>query len=167
MAGAIVFRAVLAGIAVFAAAATATLAGDMAGELPSELFPIADEDTSDTDVTLYDKEGKPAAYVAKEEDGLTIYLWEGDPCAFIEKEGVYAFSGKQVGWYQGGRLSDRDGNTVGSTKSSNSANDRPPMKGLKKIKPLRSTPESIGEKPSGSGKWSTTSLTDFLKEAAR
>jgi 4-fold beta flower protein len=67
------------------------------------------------EVALYNKKGKPVAYIA--EDGETVYLWDGNPVAYLYEDKVYGLNGKQLGWFTNGTVFDIYGLRAGFIKS--------------------------------------------------
>jgi hypothetical protein len=67
------------------------------------------------ETTLFDKQGKPVAYIAG--DGETIYLWDGRPVAYLFEDKVYGFNGKQLGWFSNGTIFDIYGLRAGFIRS--------------------------------------------------
>lgn len=97
---------------------------------------------SDDELSLFDRAGKAAAYVALD-DELTIYLWSGKPVAYLEKDNegsfhVYGFNGKHLGWFANGVIWDQDGNASCATKSVLRITQNEPFKAFKQFKPLKS-----------------------------
>lgn len=63
------------------------------------------------EITLYDRGGKPVAYIAPEKD-YTIYLWNGKPICYLHKCKLYTFDGHHIGWYSKGVIYDNEGYRV-------------------------------------------------------
>ena len=61
-------------------------------------------------MTLYDRNGTPAAYI--DSDGEHIYLFDGKPAAYLNEDAVYGFGGTQYGWFEKGWIRDLDGYCV-------------------------------------------------------
>ena len=65
--------------------------------------------------TLFDKSGRPIAYIASDYHSL-IYLWEGAAVAYVfQNEHVYGLSGRHLGWFVEDILYDDAGKRVGFT----------------------------------------------------
>jgi hypothetical protein len=64
------------------------------------------------EITLFDREGTPIAYIDTGED-LTIFLWNGSPVAYLENSSIYGFNGRHLGWFKEGIIRDHQGNGVG------------------------------------------------------
>lgn len=68
------------------------------------------------EVTLYNRNGKPVAYVA--DDGQnSIYLWSGHAVAYVYEDKIYGWSGRHLGWFIDGIIYDLRGLKVGFTHS--------------------------------------------------
>jgi hypothetical protein len=91
------------------------------------------------EVTLFDKKGKPVAYLA--DDGETVYLWNGSLVAYLYEDKLYGWNGKQLGWFVNGTVFDIYGLRAGFIKSKSPlvTEIEPPktvkqMKGIKKVR---------------------------------
>ncbi|MGB9592405.1 MAG: 4-fold beta flower protein [Candidatus Kryptoniota bacterium] len=120
----------------------------------------------DDEITLYNFDGRPVAYIAISED-YTIYLWNGKPVAYLyelsKKIHVYNFEGKHLGWFEDGIIIDHNGNAVGFINGAlNVPTQFEPFKSFKQFKPLKGLRELPPLKPLFSGKWSLTPLQIFL-----
>ena len=118
------------------------------------------------EITLFNYEGEPVAYIAIQED-FTIYLWDGEPVAYLHEESnnihIYAFDGEHLGWYESGIIIDHDGDAAGFVEGAlNVPTKFEPFKGIKKIKPIKGIKQIPPIKPTISGKWSLTPLQVFL-----
>ena len=60
-------------------------------------------------IEFFDREGRPAAFC---DDGRAIYHWDGRPAAIIDDDKVFAYSGRFVGWFSDGWISDANGHRV-------------------------------------------------------
>jgi hypothetical protein len=120
-----------------------------------------------SEISLFDKEGNPVAYIATNED-WTIYLWEGKPVAYIINDGqtlhVYGFNGKHLGWYANGIIRDHDGNVTGFKKGaiSNIYEKYENYKGYKEYKPYKTYREYAPYQPYFSSNFSSINLTGLL-----
>ncbi len=72
--------------------------------------------TKAQEISLFNSNGSPVAYVDTDDDDLTIYLWSGKPVAYISGDNIYGFNGKHLGWWVKGIIRDHDGDAVGCTK---------------------------------------------------
>jgi len=120
----------------------------------------------DDEITLYNYEGKPVAYIAINKD-YTIYLWNGKPVAYLYESlnqiHLYTFEGKHLGWLEDGIIIDHEGDVVGFIKGAlNVPIQFEPFKSFKQFKPLKGLKELPPIKPSFSGKWCLTPLQIFL-----
>ena len=119
---------------------------------------------ADADLSLFDGNGKPVAYVAEE---LTVYLWSGEPVAYLYQDSgkvhVYGFSGKHLGWFVRGIIRDHDGNAVGAIKEAlRSSTEYEPYKGYKQYKPYKGYREYAPYQPYLSQSWGDLPLRLFL-----
>jgi hypothetical protein len=122
---------------------------------------------ADKEVTLFDSKGAAIAYIAYDDDA-TIYLWKGEPVAYLKKKSgdthIYSFKGVHLGWFEKGIVWDHKGYVVGFEKGAVSKLTKlEPLKGLKKLKRLRSLERLPPMKPTFRSKFSTTSLSAFLR----
>jgi hypothetical protein len=69
------------------------------------------------ETTIYDKKGKPVAYVSDDHRG-TIYLWDGEPVAYVYEDiHVFGLNGQHLGWLRDEIFYSEDGRRVGFTSS--------------------------------------------------
>ena len=47
--------------------------------------------------TFYNIDGRAVAFL--DDDGQSLYLYDGTPAGFVQDDGVYAYSGKFLGWF--------------------------------------------------------------------
>lgn len=114
------------------------------------------------EISLFNSEGKPVAYVADDDD-LTIYLWDGKPVCYISGDNLYGFNGNHLGWWVNGIIRNHEGNAVGATKGSiGMYTQYEPYKGYKEYKPYKQYKEYAPYKPYWSSNWSDISLRMFL-----
>ena len=67
------------------------------------------------DRTLFDREGRPAAYLHEDYHG-SIYLWDGHAVAYrFEDVHVYGFNGKHLGFLIDDVLYTNEGDRIGFT----------------------------------------------------
>jgi hypothetical protein len=119
------------------------------------------------EVTLFDKDGNPVAYIDTADNYLPIYLWDGTPAAYLFNNridfDVYGFNGKHLGWYVGGVIRDHDGNVIGARKDAFSGLTRfEPLKSLKKLKPLQQLRQLSPLRPLMTIYWSNENFRMFL-----
>ena len=109
------------------------------------------------ELTLYDSDGKPTAYIA---DDMTIYLWSGEPVAYLYSGAtgvdVYGFNGRHLGWFEKGYIRDNDGDAACGLKGVIRLPQIEPLKSLKELKPLKALRELPPIKPMLSMSWSST-----------
>lgn len=122
--------------------------------------------TNAQEVSLYDSEGEPIAYIDFSEDA-TIFMWEGSPVAFLEKDGrdvcVFGFNGSFMGWYEDGIIYDKNGYAVGAKKGAiNITTKIERIKGIQRITPIRPITPITPIQPILKINWSSTSLSEFL-----
>jgi hypothetical protein len=54
------------------------------------------------EISLFNSDGEPRAYIDTEDEDLTIYLWNGEPVCYLSSSSngiyfnIYGFNGKQV-----------------------------------------------------------------------
>lgn len=119
------------------------------------------------EITLFDQEGAPIAYIDTDED-LTIFLWNGTPVAYLDKSSVYGFNGKHLGWFKEGIIWDRSGYAVGFVKGAvNKLTKLEPLKSLKKFTPLRSLQQLEPLEPMSKDRWSPIPLDIFLLQGRK
>lgn len=123
----------------------------------------------ESEVTLFDKNAQPVAYINYVNKDSTIYMWDGTPVAYFDgKEDIYHFNGHFLGWYINGVLYDTDGYAVAAQKGivrgeiimSNTHLES--VKGVKHIKPVPHIHSLKPITPSFKDKWSTCSLSRLL-----
>lgn len=119
------------------------------------------------DAILYNRSGKPIAFLVKNEDENVISLWNGIAVGYLFEDQIYGWNGKQLGWYTDGIFYDMRGFQVGFTRrrcpvvvSRAPAKPKQLIKGAKK---LRDLPE---KKPQLTKKFSLMEL-EYLLESGR
>ena len=123
----------------------------------------ASEGSGKMEVTLYNKKGKPVAYIAN--DGETIYLWEGRAVAYLYDEKVYGWNGSHLGWFHNGIVYDLHGLRVGSIRSKCPVvTSVEPIKSVKFVKSVKSVGSVPSVKPIFSSGYSDEDLGNFLEE---
>lgn len=117
-------------------------------------------------ITLYDKDGNPVAYLDSE-DQDTIYLWNGNPVCYLYGDMIFGFNGQHLGWYSDGIVWDLDGYRTGFIREKcPSLTKLPPLKSLKQLKPLKSLRELPRYKPLFKFANSSIYLLQFLIKGA-
>ena len=121
------------------------------------------------EISLFDKNGEPSAYVDVGDEDNTIYLWNGLPVAYLSSNGgyynVYGFNGNHLGWYEDGIIRDHDGDAVAFKEGAVSGvyTKYEPYKSYKKYKPYKSYKQYEPYKPYFSSNFSNESFVLFLK----
>ncbi len=119
------------------------------------------------EITLFDRDGTPVAYVDTDEE-LTIFLWNGTPVAYLDKSSIYGFNGKHLGWFKQGIVRDREGYGVGFIDGAvNRLTKLEPLKSLKKLTPLRSLQQLEPLEPLPKDRWSRLPLDMFLLQGGK
>lgn len=119
------------------------------------------------EITLFDSNGTPAAYIADDGEG-TIYLWSGEAVAYLKQEHVYGFNGKHLGWFESGVLRDAKGHAVGFVKSTCPKITKiEPVKKIKKIKKIKSVAKIAPIRPINKSASSSVPLLVFLQFGAK
>lgn len=117
--------------------------------------------------TLYNKLGKPVAYV--HDDNIHIFLFDGTPSAYFKDEHVYNYYGKYLGWKHNGWYYDRNGNPTFFNESATGGPVKPvkqvkPVKGVKQVKPVKSVKEVRPVRPVKSLSWSKLVNSDYFNQ---
>ncbi len=112
------------------------------------------------EIALFDADGDAIAYIGKDS---TIYLWEGKPVAYLDKDNIYGFNGKHLGWFVHQVVRDHKGCRVGATKNSaNIITKIEPIKGIKQIVPIKEIQDLVPIEPLFNNKLSEYNLEAFL-----
>lgn len=114
---------------------------------------------------LYDKYGKPVAYLESEGG---IYFFSGEPVAYLDGDSVYAFSGQHLGHFEDGWIRDNSGNYALFTAEAKGGPAKPergpaPPKGLKHMKPVKEPKEHKTLPLLKSAAWSKRSGQQFFE----
>ncbi len=117
------------------------------------------------ELTLYDKNGKPVAYLTEK---MEIYAFSGEILAFIDDDSVYSFSGSHLGWFIDYWIIDHDGYYFLYTEKSTGGPYKPyrhytPYKSFKKYRPHVGYKQHKPYKKSRKIAWSSLSLSNFFK----
>ncbi|WP_290577350.1 4-fold beta flower protein [Ketobacter sp.] len=123
---------------------------------------------SDNELSLFDRDGKAAAYVALD-DELTIYLWGGEPVAYLDVDNaggyhVYGFNGKHLGWFVNGVVWAHDGNASCATSSVLRTTQVESFKAFKQFKPFKSFKEFAPFRPFLTSSFGDTQCMLLLSE---
>lgn len=123
----------------------------------------------ESEVTLFDKNTKPVAYINYVDKDSTIYMWDGTPVAYFDgKEDIYHFNGRFLGWFKNGILYDTKGYAVAAQRNIVKGNINTTktyvesVKGVKHIKPVPHVHSLKSPTPSFKDEWSTYSLSEYL-----
>ena len=129
----------------------------------SSQFLLAEE------ITLYNPQGIPIAYIDTDDEDIAIYMWDGNAVAYLHPDDmydyhhIYGYNGKHLGWYEEGMVLDHNGYIVGFVEGvMNIYLQFEPFKLYKKIKPFKTFREFIPYKPVPQIYYSDEKLTDFL-----
>lgn len=78
------------------------------------------------------------------DDGDTIYTFTGIPIAYISDDSIYSFSGRYIGYFNGGIIRDRYGDSLLFTDGASGGPMKlmKPMKSMKKMKPMKGMNEA-------------------------
>jgi len=130
------------------------------------LFLISFNVFGQEEISLYNSQGKPIAYITTD-DGLTIFMWGGKPVAYLSKNRddfhIYGFNGSHLGWFEDGIIYDHEGDAVGFIKGAvNIYTEYEPYKSYKEYKPYKAYKEYAPYKPYLSSSFSSTPLSIFL-----
>lgn len=114
------------------------------------------------ETTLYNKNGKPVAYIA--DDGETVYLWDGRAVAYLLDDRVYGWNGKQLGWFDNGTIFDIYGLRSGFIKKKSPiTTDLEPVKATKHIKAVKRERQPHMVKPVMCYGFSTKTLEELME----
>ncbi len=116
------------------------------------------------EIAFYNISGRPVAYTV---DGTHIYLFNGEPVAYISDYSIYSFSGRHLGWFMNGWITDHSGNAAFFSDSAVSGPLKPlkqlkPLKSLRQLRPLKSLKQLAPLKPIQMLSWSNLSDEDFF-----
>jgi hypothetical protein len=114
------------------------------------------------EIALYDRSGKPIAYVVDEEG--TIYLWNGQAVAYLSDDLVYGFNGKHLGWFIDEVMYDKQGSKIGFTDNTcPTVRLIEPIKSIKHIKSIKNICYIPNIRPILSIGYSHNDLEEFLQ----
>lgn len=117
------------------------------------------------EITLFNSEGEPIAYIDANDKDLTIYMWNGLLVAYLESGSfnIYGFNGMHLGWYEDGIIRDHEGYAVGFIKGATSIYTKyESYKSYKQYKPYKDYKEYAPYKPYYKSQFSNNSLSLFL-----
>ncbi len=128
------------------------------------IIPTQPRGTMET--TLYDKNGKPTAYIANDDES-SIYLWTGHAVAYIDGEVVYGWNGHHLGWLIAGVIYDIQGKRVGFTRDKCPVVTQiEPVKNVKYVKYVKYVRYAPYARPALSLGLSEQDFENFLKNGA-
>ena len=122
------------------------------------------------EISLFNSNGEPVAYIDTDDEDCTIYMWNGYPVAYLtttsgDDFNIYGFNGKHLGWYSDGIVRDHQGYAVGFCKGAVSKYTQyEPYKSYKQYKPYKSYKQYAPYKPYYKSSFSSESLALFLKK---
>lgn len=117
------------------------------------------------ETTLFNKNGKPVAYIAA--DGESIYLWDGRTAGYLFEDKVFGWNGRQLGWFANGTIFDIYGLRAGFIKSKSPIpTDIEPKKPAKQAKVIKSVRQSLVAKPVMCYGYSNKFLEEILEEGS-
>ena len=119
------------------------------------------------EITLYNLDGEPVAYIDAQDEDLTIYMWNGTPVAYLVPDdgayNIYGFNGEHLGWFEDGIVRDHDGYKVGFREGAITMYTKyEPYKSYKKYKPYKSYKKYAPYKPYYKTQYSDESLSLLL-----
>jgi hypothetical protein len=118
------------------------------------------------ETTLFNKHGKPVAYLAADKE--TIYTWDGRPVAYLFKARVYGWNGRHLGWFADGTVFDIYGLRAGFVRNKSPIPTQvEPLKAVKKLTPVKSPRQTPVVKPSLCYGFSEKTLEAMLEEGVR
>jgi hypothetical protein len=89
------------------------------------------------EITLYDQNGSPIAYLDPD-DEQTIWMWDGYAVAYLDDDALYGWNGQHIGWFVVGIMYDLDGYQTGYTAETCPRTLKyEPYKSFKKFKRFR------------------------------
>ena len=116
------------------------------------------------DATLYNRVGKPVAFLVKNEDENVISLWNGIAVSYLYEDQIYGWNGKQLGWYIDGVIYDLRGFQVGFTRQRCPVTvTRAPAKPKQLIKGTKKLRDLPGKKPQLTKRFSLMELELLLQ----
>lgn len=125
---------------------------------------------SGQEISLFNSEGEPIAYIDANDSDNTIYLWNGAPVAYLTPESsyynIYGFNGNHLGWFENGIIRNQNGDAVGFQEGAVSGifTRYEPYKAYKSYKPYKAYKKYAPYKPYFTNSFSNESLVLFLKK---
>lgn len=116
------------------------------------------------EVTLFDKNGIPTAYVADDVE-RSIYTWDGEAVCYLHGQMIYGWRGHHIGWFVGNIVYDLQGYRIGFTRTTCPRLTRlEPLKRIKRLKSLKGLRSFPKMRPLFQYQNSNKSLLDFLSQ---
>ena len=103
-------------------------------------------------------------------DNTTLYLWSGKPAAYVVNNVVYAFSGRHLGWFEAGWLTDRANKPALFTAEAGGGPRKPALQlmGPKPSQPqqipLRAAAAQPPARPALSREWSPRASSSYFSQ---
>lgn len=116
------------------------------------------------EITLFDKNGIPTAYIADDIEH-SIYTWDGEAVCYLYGQMIYGWRGSHIGWYVGDIVYDLQGYRIGFTRTTCPKLTRiEPLKKIKHIKFLKTLRKLPKVRPLLKFQTSNQSFLDFLSQ---
>ncbi|QZE15620.1 hypothetical protein K4L44_07250 [Halosquirtibacter laminarini] len=120
------------------------------------------------EITLYNSEGEPVAYIDTDDQDLPIFLWNGTAVAYLSTEDdgfdIYGYNGKHLGWYEEGLVYNHKGYIVGFKEGAMDIyTGFEGIKSIKDITPIKDFKEHAPFKPIYHDRFSNQSFALFLR----
>lgn len=115
-------------------------------------------------IEFFDRAGRATAFC---DDRRALFLWNGRPAGFIHDERVYAYSGRFIGWFEDGWISDADGSRLLFEFDAVGGPDKPkrearPVAGPRAPKPPKGAMEPAPERRTLGSSWSERSFSELI-----
>ena len=118
------------------------------------------------EITLYERDGRPVAYIADDQE-WSIYTWDGHAVCNIFDDKIYGWKGHHIGWFYQGIVYDIHGYRVGYTKQTcPSVTCVEPVKYVKYVKYVKCVRDVPYVRPVFSTAQASISLVDFIYQDA-
>lgn len=118
------------------------------------------------EITLYERNGCPVAYIADDQEH-SIYTWDGRAVCYILDEKIYGWKGHHIGWFHQGIVYDIHGYRVGYTEQTcPSRTYIPPVKYVKHVKYVKYVRYIPYVRPMFSTAQASVSLAVFIRQDA-
>lgn len=116
----------------------------------------------DQEITLFDANGEPKAYIENKEN-QDIFLWDGRAVSYIYEDKVYGWNGEHIGWFEEGVMTNLHGNPVAYIKEKSPMMPKmEPMKSMKKKKNMKSMRKMARMKHMNQRRMSEQDFVSFL-----